>query len=378
MRLAIVLVHYHAAELAVRAVDALRGDLAGSGVEVEWAVVDNGSDEGERSVLAALPGTRLDPGENLGYAGGVNLGVKATTAESILVMNPDVMVFPGCVGALLAALADGAAVAGPRFFWDAERRLMLPPTELRSRREEVSAALAERGGAWARRARRRWRRHAHRHWRAATPLPSYALSGALLALRRGAWDAAGPFDSGFPLYFEETDWLKRAERLGLPARYVPAAEAVHLYDQSAGREPRAAAWFATSAERFRRRHYGAWFTPLFTRLQGRRRSPVAAPGGAGPRGRRPPRLIGGALDLTGFGRSGPLWVEVSPRAAGFPAAAERLADPLAAPWTLPAEVLGRLPAGTELTLQVVDDGGGELARYRFAPTPPMPPMPPGS
>ena len=369
MRLAVVLVHYHAAELALRAVDALRADLAplaNAGLDVEWVVVDNGSDEVERARLAALPGARLDPGCNLGFAGGVNLGVEKTTAEAILVMNPDVIVLPGCGAALVAALAGGAAVAGPRFYWDSGRRLRLPPAELRSRRQEISAALAGRGPAWAARARRRWRRHARRHWQAAAPLPSYALSGALLALRRTAWQAVGPFDAGFQLYFEESDWLKRAQRRGLPARYVPAAEAVHLYNQSAGREPRAADWFAASAERFRRRHYGAWF-PAF----------LAAVGGGGatvPPGTRDARtalapLSDGGLDLTAVGGPFPLWVEVSPRPLGFPAAAERLLEPPAAPWTLPAEVVDRLPPGAELTVHVTDDAGRELAGYRLSPRP---------
>ena len=363
MRLAIVLVHYHAAELAARAVGALRADLAGAGLDVEWAVVDNGSDAAERALLATLPGERVEAGRNLGFAGGVNLGVEKTTAEAILVMNPDVIVLPGCVDALLTVLAGGAAVAGPRFYWDSGRRLRLPPTELRSRRQEISAALAGRGGGWPARARRRWRRHARRHWQAAAPLASYALSGAILALRRSAWETVGPFDAGFQLYFEESDWLKRVERRGLPARYVPAAEAVHLYNQSAGREPRAADWFAASAERFRRRHYGAWFTPILGALGGGRaavtrshslRAALAAP-------------AGGGLDLTAVGRPFPLWVEVSPRPLGFPAAAERLGEPPGAPWTLPAEVADRLPPDAELTVQVTDDAGRELAGYRLLP-----------
>ena len=153
-------------------------------------------------------------------------------------MNPDVLVLPGCLPALLAALRAGAAVAGPRFYWDRGRRLLLPPAELRTRREELLRLLAGKRGGWAARARRRWRRHARRHWEAREPLPSHALSGSLLALRRSAWEAVGPFDEGFRLFFEETDWLLRARRQGLAGRYVPAAEAVHLYSQSAA--PRAA------------------------------------------------------------------------------------------------------------------------------------------
>ena len=59
-------------------------------------------------------------------------------------MNPDVRVLPGCLGALMDALNAGAAVAGPRFYWDEGRRMLLPPAEERSRRSELLALL---GGA---------------------------------------------------------------------------------------------------------------------------------------------------------------------------------------------------------------------------------------
>ncbi|HEX5759170.1 MAG TPA: glycosyltransferase, partial [Thermoanaerobaculia bacterium] len=142
MHLAVVLVHYHAPELARDAVAALRADLAGSGVDTEWLLVDNGSDAAGRAALAGLGVERLDPGENLGYAGGVNLGAARSRGEALLLMNPDVLVLPGCVPALLARLRDGAAIAGPRFFWDRGRRLLLPPAEARRRQDELLAVLA--------------------------------------------------------------------------------------------------------------------------------------------------------------------------------------------------------------------------------------------
>src|SRR6185295_4708557 len=243
MRLAVILVHYHTPDLAVDAVGALRVDLAAAGLAAEWLLVDNGSDAAERSRLDSLGVRRIDPGTNLGYAGGVNLGMASCTAEVVVLMNPDVLVLPGCVPALLGRLQAGAAVAGPAFFWDRGRRLLLPPGEARSRREELFAVLAGRDERWAARARRRWRRHARRHWESRSPLASHALSGGLLAIRRSAWERVGPFDEGFRLFFEETDWLLRARRHGVRSEYVPGAEAIHLYHQSAGAEPRARQWF---------------------------------------------------------------------------------------------------------------------------------------
>ena len=357
MRLAVILVHYHTPELAAAAVEALRADVSGiSGLDVEWLLVDNGSDAAGRARLATLPVERIDPGENLGYAGGVNLGMERSTAERVVLMNPDVLVLPGCVPALLAALDDGAAVAGPRFYWDRERRLVQPPAEVRTRQEELMGLLAGKSPRWAARARRRWRRHARRHWEARGPLSSHSLSGSLLALRRSAWEAVGPFDPGFRLYFEETDWLLRAKRRGLAGRYVPAAEAVHLYSRSAVREPRAEEWFEESAGRFRRRHYGPWFVRL---LGGLHR--LLPRHGASP---SLPPVPPEGLSLPQEPAAYPLWVEISPNPVGFPAAAERLAAPPGRPWRLPREIAERLP-GAELTVQVTADDGRELGRHHL-------------
>lgn len=347
MRLAVILVHYHTPELAVAAVEALQADT--SGLDMEWILVDNGSDEAGRALLERLPVERIDPGENLGYAGGVNLGVARSKAELILLMNPDVIVLPGCVPALVDSLRGGAAVAGPRFYWDRGRRLVQPPSEIRTRRGELANLLAGKSPRWASRARRRWRRHARRHWEAQTPLPSHALSGSLLALRRSAWEEIGPFDPGFRLYFEETDWLLRAKRRGLPAVYVPGAEAVHLYSQSADREPRAQQWFEESADLFRRRYYGSWFVGVLRGLdRGLSRN------GASPLPTLPPE----GLKLPNEPSFYPLWVEVSPNPVGFPAAAELIPEPRGI-WRLPAEIEARVD--TALTFQVTDRAGREIA-----------------
>jgi len=350
MRIAAILVHYHTPRLAAAAVEALLSDTRQSGLTIEGVVVDNGSDEAGRALLDSLPFERIDAGGNLGFAGGVNLGAARTSSELMILMNPDVQVLPGCLGALVDALSAGAAVAGPRFYWDGERRMLLPPAEERSYAAELSALRATRGESQAVRARRSWREHARRHWEAEQPLASYALSGSLLALTRAAWERVGPFDAGFRLYFEETDWLRRAERAGLPARYVPAAEAVHLHGRSAVQEPQSSVWFEESARRFRELHYGRWFADLLERSDGwLRPRPPAGPSPAPQE----------ELDLAGF--SFPLWIEVSPNPTGFPAAAERLAGPPEGPWRLPTEVTERL-AGSELRLQVVDEEGRELAQ----------------
>lgn len=364
MKLAIVLVHYHTPWLVGPAVEALRADLALSPTEHEILLVDNGSEPGDHDHFEALGLRVLGPGSNLGFAAGFNRGAEASGAEILVAMNPDVLVRPGCFAPLIEALDEGAAAAGPRFSWDDQDRLLLPPTEPRTRRWELAASLATRGPRWAAQARHRWRRHAWAHWNASSPIESYHLSGALLALRRDVWQRIGPFDDGYRLYFEETDWLCRLHRAHLPAVYVPAARAYHRYNLSAVQEPRAEAWFAESCGRFRRRHYGAGFSGLLDALA---RIPGAQSAAEAPPAIDSPALGPPAIQLA----PGAAWVELSPAALGFPAAGERLQprrEEGGGCWTVPSSVWNDLAPGA-YTLRTVDDTGRELGAHAFRKQP---------
>lgn len=360
-QLAVVLVHYHTPDLVREAVSALKADLGLTGLEAELVVVDHGSSPEGRRILESLPARRLDPGENRGYAGGIHFGLEHTTAPLVVAMNPDVLVRPGCLQRLAAAVQRGAAAVGPRFFLDLSERLRIPPTEERTRRAELLGRLAERGPGWALHARRRWRRHARRHWQATEPIPSSSLSGALLVFPRRVAEAV-PFDPGYRLYFEEDDWQKRLRRAGFATRYVPDARAVHLYGRSTRSEPRADAWFTRSRRRFEHRWYGvftSWLLHLATPREPSLRFPEAEP------------LPPGRPEIRDLPRGGGRWMELAPSAKGFPAAAEPLADDFRGPWRLPEDVWTSLPPGTYL-LQMTDADGAECARWTFQLPEPTP------
>lgn len=340
-----VIVHYRTPRLLEAAVAALHEDARTSAVPLEVVVVDNGAASAEAAGGAAPedPGAQvLRPAGNLGYAAGMNLGVEHATGDVLLLMNADVAVEPGCLGALLDALAD-ADIAGPRLFWDRGCRLMLPPQQLRTRRAELDAALAERSPVWGRSFRRRWRRRARAFWRAGEPTLCYELTGACLAVTRDGWRRVGRFDEGFRLYYEETEWLLRARSAGVRAVLAPAARCVHAYDQSAKREPRAQLWFEESAERFRRRRYGAWFAALLRRLE------------------RVPRRFEECPSLGGGPVEGEAWVEVTTLPLGVPSAGCRVPAGEAAAFEMPEDV--RAGARSDLWVRVTDEGGRDLGGW---------------
>lgn len=347
LKLGIVCVHYHAAALAERAVKAASEDARRAGLEVDAVIVDNGSTAEEAEALRRI-GIPVRSQGNVGYAGGVNFGAELLPeVDAWLFMNPDVLVEDGCIEALVQELRNGAAVAGPRFFWDRADGFQLPPTESCGVAAELGRIRAAVDPDRATAARRSWRRHARRHWLASRVLSTYDLSGAMLAIQARAWHRVGPFDPGYSLYFEETDWLQRARALRERAVYVPDARAVHLYAQSTPAESRIARWFEESKERFRELHYGRIPALLLSRLESR--VSRAAPPPIEPWPDTEPE-------------SWVEWVEISPSLTGFPAAGLRL-EPARKGEILSAGLIEQMAPGTYFIRLLAGDE--EKALYRF-------------
>ena len=138
-----VFVSYRSAPLAARAVDSFRQDAERAGLAPEVVVVVNSGDEGEAAALSRVADRVLLPGENLGYAGGLNAGIAASHGDPVVLAHPDLVFLPGSVAALAGAVARGGlAVAGPALFWDDAATLLLPPVEEPRPAELVRRALA--------------------------------------------------------------------------------------------------------------------------------------------------------------------------------------------------------------------------------------------
>jgi GT2 family glycosyltransferase len=351
----VIIVHYHAAMMVRDAVSALRRDAESTGLSLQIIVADNGSTQEERALLQSLEIRYFDTGRNAGYAGAANAALPLTSADCIILMNEDVLVLPGCLATLREALLSGAAVAGPRFFWDRGATFMLPCTEERTRRSEMTRVGAGASEARLLRARREWRAHARRHWRATTALATTSLSGALLAFRRDTWSIVGSFDELYPLYFEEDDWLTRIARAGLTSLYVPQAIATHLHNPRLAQSPARRAWEAESFLRFGNRYYGETFMRRLSLLSTRKSAQISWP-----------RLVqcdDAAFRIeVGSASQSALWIELTPSRRGFPAAATRVNDAGLETWTLPP-LRGLEFLNGPLYLQVVDDEGRELSGY---------------
>jgi GT2 family glycosyltransferase len=99
----VIIVNYNGRHLLE---ECLTSVLAQAYPSFEIVLVDNGSSDGSAPfVRERFPDVRLvEAGENLGFAGGNNLGVERSTGEYVVLLNNDTIVAPGWLSALVDAL----------------------------------------------------------------------------------------------------------------------------------------------------------------------------------------------------------------------------------------------------------------------------------
>jgi GT2 family glycosyltransferase len=244
-----VIVNYESADFAIPCARSLLQQRIGrsggaSAGAVEVIVVDNASSVDDRAKLAGLPAeTRLiEADRNLGYGGAANVGFAAARGDHLCLLNPDVLVLPGALDALVSRLASDPKIGavGPRTWMDEGRNIQHPINRLPSLGRMLRGALHLRSATAIREASLEVTRHSVLYWRASEPCAIEMLSGAFLVAPRRVVERVGGFDEAFPLYYEDADWCRRIGRAGYRLEYVPAAEIVHYYNMSAGKAPEAA------------------------------------------------------------------------------------------------------------------------------------------
>jgi GT2 family glycosyltransferase len=259
MKVSLVVVCHHSSRVLSACVESFRRQASAAGVESEVVAVEHSEDTAELAKVEEVGVDLLLERPNRGYAAGLNVGAEAASGEVFLLANPDIRFFPGSVTALLAGIGDGFDVVGPQFVWDDDGRVLLPAAE-------DPAPAAEFGRALCRRWPRLWAAHLStslgrtwRLWTADETLPVASLRGALLTVSSETLDRFGPFDEGYFLYYEETEWLWRARRKGARLGLAAGARVQHRWGHATGQSDDAAEREESSRRRFVARNYsGLW------------------------------------------------------------------------------------------------------------------------
>lgn len=220
--LSVITINYNGLKDTCELMDTLPLDDA----SIEVIVVDNASKTDEASILEQrYPQIKvIRSKENLGFAGGNNLGIQAATGKYLFFINNDTVFEDFNVRPLIARLESsgqiGMVCPKIRFAWGSHPiqysgYTPLSPVTMRNR--SIGFGEAD-----------------HGQYDVAHPTP-YA-HGAAMMVKREVIERAGMMPECYFLYYEELDWSMMIRRAGYDIWYEPACTIYHKESQATGQD----------------------------------------------------------------------------------------------------------------------------------------------
>ena len=208
---------------------------------IEVIVVDNASNADEATIIEQrYPQVNvIRSKENLGFAGGNNLGVKAAKGKYLFFINNDTLLdvrgkrlevrgerleirelFQSLIDRLNSSEKIGAVCPKIRFTWDdnpIQYAGYTPLSRITMRNRAIGCGEAD-----------------HGQYDTAHPTP-YA-HGAAMMVKREVIEKAGLMPECYFLYYEELDWSMMIRRAGYDIWYEPACTIYHKESQTTGQQ----------------------------------------------------------------------------------------------------------------------------------------------
>jgi GT2 family glycosyltransferase len=239
----------------------------------EFLVIDSGSKKEDVTSLLSLKGDNVRiilNRENIGYARGVNTGIKNARGDFLLITNPDVFYKSGSIQIMLNALLTypRCGAVGPKTWWNEKMTFLLPCSEPITPFRTLNSELMRVSPALNKFILRGWIKKTLRYWLSEKPLRQEMLPGACIMTTKKILDVVGGFDEIFPLYFEDADWCLRVRKAGYYLYTVPQANIIHYYNQSAKQDIEASREkYQYSLDKYVKKHFKG---QLFLLRQSRR------------------------------------------------------------------------------------------------------------
>lgn len=219
-RVAVVIPNWNGAAWLPETLTALR---AQSYPNFEVIVVDNGSEDASVEIVeSSFPEVVCIPLEtNVGFAAGVNIGIRATEAEYIVLLNNDAVPEEGWLEALVDRLDHYPDIGSC-----ASRVLSYrEPEIIDSAGDQFGIFPSQMGHG---------RPDGARYDR---PALVFSACACAAAYRREMFETVGLFDERFFAYMEDVDLGARAQFFGFDCLYVPEAVVLHHGSLTADRVP---------------------------------------------------------------------------------------------------------------------------------------------
>ena len=229
MKISVVIVNYNVKYYVGQCIDSVRRAL--QGIDSEIIVVDNHSRDGSVDYLSKIEGVRIiESGHNLGFSKANNIAIRQSTAEYVLMLNPDTIVAEDAIR-MIIDFADShpqAGGIGVRMHNDwgttaRESRRGLPsPMTSFYKIIGLSKRLPQ---------HRKYGRYYMGWLPWDSPSRIEVVSGACFLVRRKALDEVGLMDEDYFMYGEDIDLSYRLLKGGWENRFVPA-DIIHYKGES--------------------------------------------------------------------------------------------------------------------------------------------------
>ena len=218
-RLTIITINYNGLKDTCELIDSIPFNN-----NLEVIVVDNASKEDEASILyERYPQVKvIRSQQNLGFAGGNNLGIKEARGKYILLINNDTYFKDFNTDALIERLESsvkiGIVCPKLRFAWGynpIQFTGYTPLTNITVRNQAIGFGEKDKG-----------------QYDKAHPTPY--THGAAMLIKREALERVGLMPECYFLYYEEIDWSMMFTRAGYEIWYDPACTVYHKESQTTG------------------------------------------------------------------------------------------------------------------------------------------------
>ena len=194
---------------------------------LEVIVVDNGSLQDEASEIGRrFPQvTAIRSNQNLGFAGGNNLGIQAAHGKYLFFINNDTLLRPQTsdfrplIDRLDSSPSIGMVCPKIRFSWGSQLIQYAgytPLSPMTLRNKSIGCGEEDKG-------------------QYDTPHPTPYAHGAAMMVKREVIEKAGVMPECYFLYYEELDWSEMIHRAGYEIWYEPACAIYHKESQTTGR-----------------------------------------------------------------------------------------------------------------------------------------------
>ncbi len=228
--ISVILVHYRTEELLAHCLENLFAGLSQSGLSHEVFVIDNGSSAEKIAPLQKkfTQAHWIANSKNEGFAKAANQGLKQAQGKFCLLLNPDCLVSPTCIGQLVKNMETDASfgIAGGRHRFP-DGRLQPTAREFPTPWNVFTDQLLL-GKIFP---NSRWLNGYHLGgWKHDQKREVDQLMGSCLLIRRAVLDQIGPLDERFFMYFEEVDLCLRAKQAGWKIVFFadPDCEVTHV------------------------------------------------------------------------------------------------------------------------------------------------------